>query len=123
MLVDTEPSALDAGKAALVLRGDAGATSAALLGALRAAAGADAPLLPGAAAWAEALGAKVAAARERLGAKLARTAFPLDYHTTLRVGGLACLLVCLPACLASQVPPGTAQRCLRPAALHPSLNS
>lgn len=78
---------MDAAKAALVLRADAGATAEALLAGLRAAAGAAAPLLPGAeqSGWAGALAGKAGAAREKLAARLAKTAFPLDYHTTLRV--------------------------------------
>ena len=89
VLADVAPSEGDAAKCAAVLRGDAGATAQALLAALRSAAGgvAAAPLLPGAAAsgWAEALGARAAGARAKLAARLAATAFPLDYHTTLRV--------------------------------------
>lgn len=38
---------------------------------------------PDASTWVAALAAKVSAAREKLTAKLAKTAFPLDYHTTL----------------------------------------
>lgn len=87
VLVDVEPSELDAGKAALVLRADAGATAEALLAGLRGAAGGSGPLLPGAeqSGWAAALAGKAGTAREKLAARLAKTAFPLDYHTTLRV--------------------------------------
>lgn len=79
MLVDVDPSEQDAAKGAAVLCGDAGAAAEQLLAALGGGA------LPGAAAWVAALQGKVGAARERLAAKLAPTAFPLDYHTTLRV--------------------------------------
>lgn len=87
VLVDVEPSELDAGKAALTLRADAGAAAEALLAGLRDAASGAGPLLPGAeqSGWAAALAGKAGAAREKLAARLARTAFPLDYHTTLRV--------------------------------------
>ncbi|KAL4431652.1 hypothetical protein ABPG77_001494 [Micractinium sp. CCAP 211/92] len=87
VLVDVEPSELDAGKTALVLRADAGATAEALLAGLRGAAGGSGPLLPGAeqSGWAAALAGKAGTAREKLAARLAKTAFPLDYHTTLRV--------------------------------------
>lgn len=87
VLMDVEPSDQDTAKSAVVLRGDAGTGASELLSALRQGAPAGAPLLPGAAAsgWLAALQAKVAGAREKLAAKMAKTAFPLDYHTTLRV--------------------------------------
>ncbi|PRW45703.1 2-hydroxyacyl- lyase isoform A [Chlorella sorokiniana] len=87
ILLDVEPSEQDAAKSAVVLRGDAGTGATALLAALRQGQAADTPLLPGAAAsgWRAGLQAKVAGARDKLAAKMARTAFPLDYHTTLRV--------------------------------------
>jgi phage-related tail protein len=86
VLVDVAPSEQDAAKCAAVLHGDAGAAAEALLAVLRANAPAGgAPLLGGAADWVAALQGKVAGAREKLAGKLARTAFPLDYHTTLRV--------------------------------------
>ena len=87
VLLDVEPSDQDAAKAALVLRGDAGTGATALLAALRQGQPAGTPLLPGAAAsgWLAGLQGKVVGAREKLAAKMARTAFPLDYQTTLRV--------------------------------------
>lgn len=87
VLLDVEPSDQDAAKAAVVLRGDASTGATALLAALRQGQPAGAPLLPGAAAsgWLAGLQGKVAGARGKLAAKMARTAFPLDYHTTLRV--------------------------------------
>ena len=84
MLLDVEPSEQDAAKCAVVLRGDATAAAGQLLEALRGSSKGGA-LLPGAADWAGALQSKVAAARQKLSAKLSKTAFPLDYHTTMRV--------------------------------------
>lgn len=87
VLLDVEPSDQDAAKSAVVLRGDAGTGASTLLSALHQGAPAGAPLLPAAAAsgWLAALQGKVAGAREKLAAKMTKTAFPLDYHTTLRV--------------------------------------
>jgi hypothetical protein len=84
VLLDVEPSEQDAAKCAVVLRGDATAAAGQLVEALRGSSKGGA-LLPGAADWAAALQSKVAAARQKLSAKLSKTAFPLDYHTTLRV--------------------------------------
>jgi 2-hydroxyacyl-CoA lyase 1 len=88
ILVDPEPSPADAARAAVVLRGDAGAVAEQLLAALAGAgAGLDAAAVG---AWAAALAARAAASRAKLAAAAAAAGplppgAPLDYAAALRV--------------------------------------
>ncbi len=87
ILVDPAPSPADAARAAVVLRGDAGAVAEQLLAAL---ASAGTGLAAAAGAWAAALAARAGASRAKLAAVAAAVGpqppgAPLDYAAALRV--------------------------------------